>query len=265
MSKKIEMVGRKFGRLTVIEEYDSIICSGRRYLRWKCICDCGNVAFVKGINLRSGHTISCGCYREEAVRKKCKKDNVYDLTGEYGVGYDSNGNSFTFDLEDYDIIKQYCWHIHRQYSKNYYGNINHEKSYVITNCIKECNGTKKRCGIRLHRLIMGIADDNSNLVVDHIDGNGCNNIKSNLRICSQTENTRNVKPRTNTSSIYKGVHKARGKWVAKITKNNKEHYLGSYETEEQAAEVYNKAATELFGEFARLNEIHYDNEIKEAI
>ena len=257
MSKKIEMVGRKFGRLTVIEEdlerYAAM--QGRKRPVYKCICDCGNILSVRGEDLRSGNTISCGCYQKERCTETHRKYNNYDLTGEYGIGYDSNGKSFTFDLEDYDLIKDYCWLVHNSTPDCY-----NPKYYAITKVWND----PKRNGIRMHRLIMGVLDD-PKAIIDHIDGDGCNNRKSNLRVCTQMENLWNRKPTEGTLSRYKGVANDKGKWGAKITKDKKTYNLGRFDTEEQAAEAYNKAAIELFGEFAQLNEIHYNNEIKETI
>lgn len=260
MSKKLDLTGQKYGRLTVIEEdfeaeKQAAIEGRKRRVRWKCVCDCGKATTVSTDDLRSGNTISCGCYIKEFIGNLNKKYNDYDLTGEYGIGYDSNGRSFTFDIEDYDLIKDYCWLIHNSTPDRY-----NPKYYAVANVWKDPN----RRGIRMHRLIMGVLDD-SEAIIDHIDGNGCNNRKSNLRICTRMENQWNVKPREGTLSRYKGVANDKGKWGAKITKDKKTYNLGRFDTEAAAAEAYNKAAIELFGEFARLNEIHYDNEIKEAI
>lgn len=64
---KIEMVGRRFGRLTVMERADDLE-PGRP--RWLCRCDCGNEKVVRGISLRKGDTKSCGCLsRENALNK----------------------------------------------------------------------------------------------------------------------------------------------------------------------------------------------------
>lgn len=255
MSKKIEMVGRKFGRLTVIEEdlerYAAM--QGRKRVVWKCICDCGKEVSVRGEDLRSGNTTSCGCYIKEFIGSLNKKYNNYDLSGEYGIGYDSNGRSFTFDLEDYDLIKDYCWLVHNSTPDCY-----NPKYYAVTNVWND----PKRNGIRMHRLIMGVLDD-PKAIIDHIDGDGCNNRKSNLRICTTMENSWNTKPQTDTASKYKGVARHREKWCAKITKNKQVYRLGVFETEIEAAIAYNNAAKELFGEYACLNEIHYNNEIKE--
>lgn len=91
---------------------------------------------------------------------------------------------------------------------------------------------------------------------DHIDGNGLNNRRSNLRVCSCQQNQFNKGKQVGTySSIYKGVswHKQRHYWTAYFTIDNKKKHLGCFGTEAQAALAYNEAATATFGEFARLN------------
>lgn len=93
--------------------------------------------------------------------------------------------------------------------------------------------------------------------VDHIDGNGLNNQRSNLRLCTQSENGMNMRNRENTSSIYKGVYfsKSAQKWCAAIKINRKGISLGLFVSELDAAKAYNAKAIELFGEFARLNRV----------
>lgn len=70
---KKEMKGKKFGKLTVIQEEGK---SPKKGYRWRCKCDCGNETVVYGSHLRSGHTKSCGCYGREQSKKR---EN--DLTG----------------------------------------------------------------------------------------------------------------------------------------------------------------------------------------
>lgn len=93
--------------------------------------------------------------------------------------------------------------------------------------------------------------------VDHIDGNGLNNCRSNLRMCSQKENSANTRKHKSSSSRFKGVHfYARYRsWMAYICPNRRKIHLGYFKTEEEAAQAYNKAALLYFGEFARLNEV----------
>ena len=93
--------------------------------------------------------------------------------------------------------------------------------------------------------------------VDHIDGSKTNNHYENLRWASHSENSRNQKIQTNTSSIYKGVslNKQSKKWVAHITVNNKLQHLGVFTSEREAAKSYNAAALEHYKEFARLNDL----------
>lgn len=253
--KKLDLTGQKYGSLTVLEEDKDK--STPDTVRWKCRCDCGKLITVSGRNLRSGNTKSCGCYQRNKVSQMFKKYNTYDLSGEYGIGYDCKGNTFTFDLDDYALIKDYCWVVHKEYRKKSNDELVGVGYYVT-------GKDKNNKTIRLHRLIKNVLDDPT-ILVDHIDHNGCNNRKSNLRICNMHENARNVKPRKNTSSQYKGVcyEKATGKWVATIHKDKITYKLGRFLNEEEAAIAYNNAAKELFGEYAYLNEIHYNNEIKE--
>lgn len=92
-------------------------------------------------------------------------------------------------------------------------------------------------------------------LIDHIDGNGLNNMRINLRVATSQENTRNMRPNNNRSSQFKGVFwcKPRGKWQAQICVNRQNIFLGRFENEVEAASSYNAAATQIFGEYAWLN------------
>ena len=93
-------------------------------------------------------------------------------------------------------------------------------------------------------------------VTDHINHDGLDNRKENLRICSIQQNNMNTSSRKGTSK-YKGVSwdKATKKWRSFCNLNKKQYYLGSFETEEKAAMAYNKKAKETYGDFANLNNI----------
>lgn len=104
----------------------------------------------------------------------------------------------------------------------------------------------------MHRFIMNTP---KHLDTDHINGDGIDNRRINLRTCTTIENCRNQRKRKNSSSKYKGVHfcKIMNKWKFSIKKDNKTSFYGYSETEEEAAKAYDKKAKELFGEFAYLN------------
>lgn len=138
---------------------------------------------------------------------------------------------FKIDDEDYDLISKYTWCISNG-------------GYITTSI--------KRKTVRLHRLLLGLVTDDGN-IVDHIDCDKCNNCRDNLRLCSKSENNRNVrKPSTNMSG-FKGVSKHANKWVARICLDGKSRHLGLYSDIIEAAKAYDKAALELHKEFARLN------------
>ena len=92
-------------------------------------------------------------------------------------------------------------------------------------------------------------------MVDHIDGNGLNNQRSNLRQCSHQQNLHNQDIRIDTSTGYKGVHfnKESGKYRAQIAVNHKRHFLGSFADPAEAALAYDNAARKHHGEFCRVN------------
>ena len=97
--------------------------------------------------------------------------------------------------------------------------------------------------------------------VDHIDGDGLNNCRENMRAATQQEQTRNRRALVGKRSLYKGViwrarpsYRAGGFWFAKITVSGHSIYRAA-KTEIAAARLYNALACEHFGEFARLNEI----------
>ena len=139
------------------------------------------------------------------------------------------------DDEDYERLIQYNW-ITKKEKRNTY-------AYAIID--------KKRKG--MHRLVMDCTDPK--LVVDHINHIGIDNRKENLRICKPKENSYNKRGNINSSSKYKGVVACRGKWIASIRYENKLHYLGQFNSEDEAAIAYNAKATEFYKEFACLNKI----------
>lgn len=105
--------------------------------------------------------------------------------------------------------------------------------------------------IRMHRVIIEIP---AGMVIDHIDGNKLNNQRSNLRICTNAENTMNRQSGFGASQ-YKGValHKPTGKFRAYIRGHGRQIHLGLFEREEDAARAYDEAAKKHFGEFAKVN------------
>ncbi|MEY8188628.1 AP2 domain-containing protein [Peribacillus simplex] len=152
-------------------------------------------------------------------------------------------NSQKVTLVDDDIYEQLTKHRWR-----FDGN-----GYIVRQG-KVYEGDMYKKTISLHREVMGFSDS----MIDHIDGDVLNNTRSNLRPCNKSTNSMNSsKQKRETSSKYKGVSlfKRTNKYSAYIKKNGKRRHLGYFLTEDEAAMAYNSAAKELFGEFARLNEV----------
>ena len=140
------------------------------------------------------------------------------------------------DDEDFEYLNQYKWYYHQGYA--------HRTLHLNNGKVKT---------ISIHRTIM---NNPLNMVVDHINMDGLDNRKQNLRICTIKENSRNSKLQKNNTSGYIGVHKnisSKKPWAARLGYNGKKIHLGYYYSEKEAAKAYNQKAIELYGKYAKLN------------
>jgi len=128
------------------------------------------------------------------------------------------------DDEDYEYLNKYKWHVI------------HDHNTFYARRVQMINGKRKI--IKLHRLIMGV--DNPKIIIDHIDRNGLNNLRSNLKFTTKSENSRNRIEKKHSSKFI-GVYYNGGRWIAKISIMGNTIYLGKFISEHQAHEAYIKA------------------------
>ncbi len=234
MNPSGDLTGQVFGKLSVLWKHKQSLNGGAS---WVCRCTCGHIDIVSGYKLLNGSKTHCSYCRYGRF--------------EFFDGFNKDlcilpdGNSFQFDFADFPIVSRYSW---SRMKNGYY---------------KTSLGSRKAGHILLHRLLMNPPDD---LVVDHIDGDKNNYCRSNLRICSTAENSRNTTIQKDNCSGYKGVSydSRRNKWVARIYKE-KQFFLGQFDTPQEAAEVYDEAALLLHGDFAKTNEMIKEKENDEEI
>lgn len=162
--------------------------------------------------------------RENAGDAKYKGARVIGLT---------RGMFALVDESDYAELSQYHWYMEKRF----------HNCYAVR--------TFRRKQIRMHR---HITEPPEGLVVDHIDNDGLNNRRSNLRICTTKQNARNARSHKGTSK-YKGVswYKQRKKWNANIICDGRQKTIGYFENEIDAALAYDEYAKKLFKEYAYLN------------
>lgn len=205
--RRIDMLGRKFNRLKVIE-LDRVE-NGKTY--WRCECDCENITIVEGGKLRNGHTKSCGCYKLENVRRQ-RKRNEYEIIGEY-VKVKLNDTDFMLcDIEDWEKLKKHHWYVN---SVGY-----------------AAGGTSDKGVFLFHKKVTNTKSE----VVDHINMNKLDNRKCNLRIADKKVNSINRGLQPNNTTGYKGVYRDRryGTWFARVTVNGETIHLGTFPTKEEA-------------------------------
>lgn len=170
----------------------------------------------------------------------------------------TNGMIALVDDEDFDGLSGFNWYGH------VFRNKHSSKIYATRHrLLSEPFGTKM---IKMHREILKAP---SNIMIDHKNGDGLDNRKENLRVCTPGQNKMNANKHAKyagkrTGSKYKGVHfSSKGGssgrkfsvWVARIQIEGVRIFLGCFEHEVDAGLAYNEAAVKYFGEFAKLNKI----------
>lgn len=113
-------------------------------------------------------------------------------------------------------------------------------------------GVGKQRPLMMHRLLTGVG---CGMIVDHINHDGLDNRRANLRICTHSDNQRNVRSHRDAGSKYLGVHwnKNAGKWQVRIVADGRRKGLGYFTCEIEAALAYDSAARLHYGAFANPN------------
>jgi hypothetical protein len=261
-------IGDRFGKLVVIGLENPV--------RPITLCDCGNLFNPQRAGLYHGRNTSCGC-----VPSNKSSEKFWERFNEVIQNWDGSTDKpevmklpimeFRFgsteivgicgetlvDREFYDYWINYPFIVDEKGYVSLCAN-----KYVYSKLKGSTQNRSERKQYRLHHLVFGCTNF-SNYVIDHVDGNPLNNVRSNLRLATTWENSVNsAKTKSNTLSKYKGIFydKNRPKpkkglwkpWRASIWVGKKQHKKYS-ETEKQAALAYNELALKYYGEFARLN------------
>ncbi len=148
----------------------------------------------------------------------------------------------TVDAQDYPELIKYKWHARIRQGTNLI--------YAARNTSYREKGQRRKGMVLMHRQIMKTPEG---MVVDHINGNGINNRRCNMRNCSQFENTHNCRPRKDGKSKFIGVDPHRNRWRARVCYKGRKQHIGVFDTQVEAARARDRKAIELFGAFARLN------------
>lgn len=143
----------------------------------------------------------------------------------------TQGKIALVDDEDYERVSAFKWYAHKNY-----------RTFYALRHTPWKDGARQV--IRMHSFIMGIP------YVDHVNCDGLDNRKKNLRSADSRQSSQNRRKELNSCSRFKGVSWDKKHWRARIKGTIS---LGNFDSEEAAARAYDEAAKKLFGEFARLN------------
>ncbi len=139
------------------------------------------------------------------------------------------------DDEDFDLVSRLKWH----------ANKGGETFYAEAHCL--CGS---RSPVRMHKLIMGAHHGKE---IDHKNGNGLDNRKSNLRFATDADNAHNSRLRKDNASGFKGVSAFKSRWKAQIQAEGRPAHIGYYDSPRKAAIAYDIQAIKHFGAFAKTN------------
>jgi hypothetical protein len=153
----------------------------------------------------------------------------------------STGFFAIVDDDDFDRLSSHRWSLSGSYKKS---GIRYAATRVRVN--------GRSTSVSMHRMVMSCGGP---YVVDHINRDGLDNRKLNLRICTQGQNLANqIGHASRRRSRYKGVAKRKnGAWEANIVREGKQRYLGRFGSGEAAARAYDTEAVKTWGGFARTN------------
>lgn len=146
----------------------------------------------------------------------------------------TNGMEVKVDDQDFEELSKFRWYF------GFYQPGRPERGRAFR--------SENRKSIQMSRQIMGAQPGQ---IVDHVNGDGLDNQRDNLRFCTHQQNMQNRG--ATQGKKYKGVHRYGNQWLAEIGVNGTNRIVGAFDTPEEAALAYDKAARELFGEFARVN------------
>jgi hypothetical protein len=143
----------------------------------------------------------------------------------------SNNQVALVDDADYERLNQRRWHFSLGYAK--------------------CNPTLSLGkGGLMHRILLNLSSRED---IDHINGNKLDNRRSNLRVCSRSDNLCNSKPHKDNACGYKGVYQVGARWRAMIMVAGARVHIGMYDSCDEAAKAYDNEAVRLNKQFAKTN------------
>lgn len=239
MGRKLELIGKKFGRWTVLHK-GKIGKHGHQY--WLCKCSCGTIKEILGDSLTRNQSLSCGCHNKERPRdkSKVKHPNKFYIEDDYIVLLDDNQNECLVDKDSYPILCNHYW------KKN-------KEGYWIAwdNTINK--------SLKIHRVVMSAKDGE---IIDHIFGDRSDNRKSNLRFCTAKQNVWNSKQHKDSNSLCPGVRQyyrtdTKYNWKVMYHSHGKGHHIGLFETFEEAVYARKYLEETIRGEF--VNQSNFPN------
>jgi hypothetical protein len=248
-----DITGQRFGRLTVLRPTEQ-----RRgeSVVWECQCDCGNIIQTVGNNLRNGNTKSCGCWKKEKFAKVvqetvaktciegtkinalCQGLRINNTSGVVGVTYDTTRGLWIAQI----MFKE---------QRYYLGTYKNKEEAIID---------RKKAEDALHVKFLelyqqGLISPDSPGFSDEAIVFDYEQVLSRYKYPDRSSQQQGIKRSAEKPSKYVGVYlrKDNSRWRACIAKNGVRINLGTYSTEELAAEAYDEKAKELYGKHARLN------------
>jgi hypothetical protein len=154
----------------------------------------------------------------------------------------SRGKYALVDPDDYGWLSKYNWHV-----------VGDKGSFYAARNTGQRQG-QKRIVVKMHREVLRVPDG---MFVDHINHNGLDNRRANLRPATQAQNARNRRKRyeSNFHSKYKGLtwYKSQKQWAVRVMVNRESKFIGYFDNELDAARAYDQAAKKYHREYASLN------------